>query len=195
MEKIMEALHGIWLKIIDLVFWQTLINHFRWVDWITIGFVFFGLFIGVRKGLMRMLAEIMEMILILAVTFAFQPSVAIFLKSYLPSVSEKTLAPFAFMITAFCIWFVVAVIDKYAQMWLHAKIPGFLKTAGGALAGMFQLFLLWSFLSQAILMVPIAGAHKIYDAGKSTFGVYVKNFAPSVYRTISNPGQILPKRG
>lgn len=191
----MEFLHDIWVKIIDIVFWQTLISRFRWVDWITLGFLAVGLFVGMRKGLMRMLAELMEMILILAVTFAFQPSVTIFLKSYLTSVTEKTLAPIAFIITASCVWFVVAVIDKYLQAWLHAKLAGFLKVFGGAVVGMVHLFLIWSFISQAVLLMPIHGAHQIYDAGKSTMGPYVKDFAPSIYQTISNPGQILPKRG
>ncbi len=190
----MEKIQQLFAKILDIVFWQTLISHFRWVDWVTVGFIVIGLLYGMRKGLMREIVEILEMILILAVTFACQPMVVSFFKSYLSSVSEKSLAPIAFMVTALCAWFVVSVIDKYAQKWVHAKLAGFVKVAGGGALGVVHFFLIWSFVSQAILLMPIRGAHQIYDAGNSSTGTRVKSFAPAIYQAISNPGQILPKR-
>lgn len=188
MDKIQQ-----WIsKIFDMVFWQTVLSHFQWVDWVTTAFLVMGLIYGMRKGLMRELVEILELVLILAVTLACQKPVTAFFKVYLPSFSEKTIAPAAFMVTALCAWFVVSVIDKYMQKWVHAKISGFLKVAGGGILGALHFFLVWSFVSQAILLMPVRGAQTIYDAGNSTTGVYVKQLAPAVYRAVSNPGQILP---
>ena len=190
----MEKLHQLFLKLMDEMFWRALLSHIQWVDWITFGFLLAGFVFGMRKGFLREVAELLEVGIILTVTFIFQPMVLSFMTVYMPSFSQKTMAPAAFILTALCVWFVTSVIDKYFQQWIHGKLTGFLKTAGGGIVGVVHAFLIWSFISQAVVLMPLRAARQFYESGKSITGEAVKNFAPAVFAAVSEPGRYFSKQ-
>lgn len=173
------------LEFLKPYIWQNLYKSMQGPDWFTVLFVIVGIFYGMRKGLMRELVEIFEFVVIIFLTFAYLEIVVSILSNSLSIPSEK-LAPVAFVLGAWVIWMAVAYLDKTLQKLLVSKLPEFIKTLGGTALGVIHLLLIWSFLSQAIILIPSEKTKEVYAEKKSLTGAKVRDLAPRVYRTVAD---------
>lgn len=187
----MEWLHSFWAKISQAIFWQNVINHIHWLDWITAAFVIFGVMYGVKKGFFREVVEILEMIIIIFLTHLYYPILLSFLTSYIPKMTPHSLAPAAFILTGLAAWFVVSFFDRPLQKWVHSKLPNFLRISGGVVGGIFHFLILWSFISQAILLMPIKTFPRLYESGHSVTGPFTKELVPAIYKRASESVMVL----
>lgn len=164
--------------------WRHLYKSMQGPDWFTVLFVILGIFYGMRKGLMRELVEIFEFIIIIFLTFTYLEVAKNILSNHL-SISPEKLAPVAFVLGAWVLWMAVAYLDKALQKLFVSKLPEFIKTLGGAALGVIHLLLIWSFLSQAMILIPSGKTKEVYAEKKSLTGAKVRDLAPQVYQTIA----------
>ena len=180
-------------KIFQIVFWKTLLSKINWIDWITVAFVLLGIVYGIRKGFLRMIAEILEFMVILYVTFFCQKPLADFLSNTASLLTPRAAEPVAFIVIALPIWFLIAVLDRHMQKWVHGKLTGIARGLGGAFLGGFYFILIWSFISQAVILYPYGGLSKLYKTGGSVTGTKIKALAPVLYSIVMNPEKTLEK--
>ncbi len=165
--------------------WRSVLSNFQWVDWVTILVLILGILYGIKKGLMRELAEILEAVFILFIVFSYYKKLAFFIRDYFPFIPDGFAPAVAFSVLIIPLWFAVAFIDgKLAQLF-HTKTIGPVRIIGGGLLGCFHIFLLWSFISQPIILMPVYRIRRVYEDGNSYTGDKVRTFAPRVYATLS----------
>lgn len=172
-------------KIMDGIMWRALLSRLDWVDWFTAGFIILGLAYGSRKGLMRELVEVLELALIIFLSFTYREVFVSFLKSILPSFTNRMLEPLVLIMTLLIFWVLIAFIDRYLQKTIHAKTSSGLKGIGGAFVGAFHFLLIWSLISQIIIATPYFNLSQQYDKGNSVTGEKVRDFAPAVHIVIN----------
>jgi hypothetical protein len=178
-------------KIFEGMFWSSLLSRIDWVDWFTIGFLLLGIVYGSRKGLMRILVETLELILIVYLVFAYKGILLGFVKFLLPKLSDRMLEPPVLILSAMVFWFVVAFIDKYLQKMVSAKTEPVLKMAGGAVFGALQFLIIWSFISHVLIIMPVFSMGRAYETGSSLTGSQVKGIAPFIHGMLSDPSKTL----
>lgn len=189
MEWIMQHLS----QLFEGLFWRSLLMRVQWVDWFTLGFVLLGIVYGSRRGLMRELVEILELILIVFLTYKYKDSVLGFVKAIVPSFTERTLESVCFIITGLFFWFLIAFADGYLQKAVHSKSTPSLKWFGGAVVGVFHFLIIWSLISQALISVPFFSLARLYEPGNSLTGQTVNQIAPLIYQAINDPAKLLPE--
>jgi hypothetical protein len=178
-------------KIFEGMFWSSLLSKIHWVDWFTVGFGMLGIVYGSRKGLMRILVEILELVLIVYLVFAYKGILLGFIKYLLPKLTERTLEPPVLILSAMVFWFVVAFLDKHLQKLVSAKTEPVLKMTGGAVFGAVQFLIIWSFISHVLIIMPVFSLARAYEPGNSLTGKQVKGIAPFIYGMLSDPAKTL----
>ena len=167
------------------VIWKNILSHFQWGDWLTLGFAIAGFFYGLRKGFMRMMAEGLEILLTIYGVFRYYKKIAYFIQTH-TSLSGNISQAAGFIILSVLIWGLLMTVDSYLSKKFHTKVAGPVKYLGGALLGTAFILLIWSFVSQVIMMIPQENIRQYYYGGSYT-GRRVAVIAPSVYRFLENP--------
>lgn len=181
-------------KIFQAIFVKSVMAHFEWLDWVTAVIVMVGIVYGARRGLMREIVEILEMILITILVLLYQKPLASLFGIYLSFIHAASIPAVSFILLASAIWGLVIFIDGHIKKWLHAQLPVWLKTAGGALLGAVHFLIIWSFLSYGILLLPLPKLRKNYDSGQSYSGVLVKEIAPKILKIAQSPFALVPPK-
>ena len=171
------------------MFWRSLLESFHWVDWFTVAFVLVGLVYGIRKGLMRELVEVLELILIIFLVYNYKEFFLGFLKSLFPSLSNRFLEPAVFILVALAFWFLVAFLDGYLQKVEHSQVTKGIKVIGGGLTGIFHFLIIWSLISQVLMLLPARSLARSYEPGSSLSGEKVLGIAPLIQGMIRNPSK------
>ena len=174
-------------KIYEGIMWRTLLAQFDWVDWFTVGFVILGIAYGSRKGFMREIVEITELLLVIFLAYTYKEIFFSFLKTILPSFTNRILEPVVLSVSLTLFWFLVAFLDGHLQKVIHAKtLPG-LKVTGGAFLGILHFLLIWSLISQILIVMPYLKFSKMYEKGNSVSGQSIKEFIPFIYDVLTQP--------
>jgi uncharacterized membrane protein required for colicin V production len=92
----------------------------------------------------------------------------------------------AFLLFSVLAFVAMRLIDSKLSTIFHAKLSGPLKPIGGAVFGIFYALLLWSFFSQALVMMRhFPQVKRVYESGNSVTGHQVKLLAPAIYQTVT----------
>ena len=188
----MEWFHHFIENIFQGIFWRTLLARFQWVDWFTMAFGLIGMIYGMRRGLMREIIEILELVIIIFLIFTYSPTTTALFDTYLPQMTHRAIQPLGFILTTAFFWFAIAFIDGYLRKAVHAKMTGLVRTAGGALFGALHFIIIWSVISQALILMPMPYLTKLYEPGNSVSGEKIKNLAPKIHDMLTNPKEYMP---
>ena len=100
-------------KLFEGIFWHHLMERVQWVDWLTVAFVLLGMAYGSRKGLMRELVELLELVAVILLTYNYRGILLGFVKTLLPNFTDRTLAPVILIATALLFWGLIAMVDGF----------------------------------------------------------------------------------
>lgn len=180
-------------------FWGNLVSFFEnsdvlsslagaaWIDWIAVFGVFLGFIWGVKQGIMRMIVEIAELMLVIFLVMLVYKNLAGFLSNILGSGAYKVAEPIAFFLTTAIVFLAVAFIDSFLKKLMHTEVVAPLRILGGAILGMIHSILLLGLLTQAVLTWPFWGTKKVFEPGNSKFGSALRVVVPVVFDLMTDP--------
>lgn len=172
---------------------QLLMDHSAWVDWFALLFVIIGIAYGIQNGFMTELAEIFQILVVIFLTFfLYDPTLHLMLKwkRFVP-VSTDLIEAFTFFAVGISIWILLAIIYKFIKKFFHMQVAKELRVIGGAILGSVHLFIIFSFICQALILMPFSDVKKPFEKGHSFTGIYLKDLAPKIYESILNPSHLL----
>ena len=160
------------------------LHRFSPFDWIVAIALFWGLVQGSRKGFSDMFGKLLGIFLVSMVTLNFYPTGAVYLNSYLPVLPVKVAEPFVFFLLSVFLWLSVSwCINVFGKM-LKVEAQGMLKTLGGMAAGVLRMMLLLSFLSQFLLLLPIASLQELFKPGSTYTGYTISRTVPDLHKLV-----------
>ncbi len=181
-------------EILQAAFWHAFFTHFQWLDWITFVSVLLGLFMGMKKGLLREMVEIFELLIVITIVFEYTPEIAFLLKTGWTKISEGYARALAFFLLAVAVLLAVHFLDKIMQNWAHTQMIAPLRMVGGALLGGFHVLLLLSFFSQPILAIPVPAIRHLYQPENSLVGYGLSFLAPKAHQEMMQPIRLLQQK-
>ena len=173
--------------------WKSILAHFEWIDWATLLFLFLGIVFGIKNGLLRVLVEIIELLVVIYLVFKFYKLVGVTIQTILPKIPVSTIDFMGFFLTMIVTWGAMAFIDSILRKLINTQLFAPLRIIGGALAGGFYLILVLSFFAQAAVRIPHRPLTRVFDPGNSYTGHYLVRVIPKVYKVIDAPVQALAK--
>lgn len=181
MDFLFEWIH----KLLSSYMWKTLVPEFRWVDWAFFLFMGLGFFYGAKRGLMFVLGETLTLMFIVAfvMTFYVDPAVALakasikFQGAHPGSIFGKFLRNIHPDTYKFALFVLISLMASFVGFWIlgklkkifHSKIPGVIRVLGGALAGVVFFVVLWGFISQALILLPVNKIRFSYQKESGAF--------------------------
>lgn len=171
-----------------------LFGGFRLFDWITLFMAVIGLYYGLKQGLIRCLAVILETILVFLFVMTFYKKIGAILLQNIPGLGEANAKPIAYLILLMVSGVLMVILDEKLKMIFHTKLAGAIKVIGGAFAGVFLLLLMLSVGVQTVIIWPSLKLHRSFLDGGSRTGPFVGRLAPAIYKTIVNPGSLFEKK-
>lgn len=177
-------------KLAQSFIWKSILSKITWVDWGTGFFVIAGIILGLKKGLLRMAALLLELLLVIFVTLTYFKHLAGLMVVLVPALPESWAAPVAYVTTGAGVWFLVALIDEAVGKWFHTQWKGPLKQIGGAVLGFIYGLMLWSLISQIFIIGPVPRLKKPYETGNSQTGAVVRQMALKAQLLFSRPGKL-----
>lgn len=165
-------------------FWQSLFGRFLWVDWMTFLFGVVGFISGAIKGLVTEIGGLVALLVIITSVFFFQPQAQIFLAGLFPQIPLALLEPVGYILLAVASWGLVHLASKVLHKLVHTEVAAPLRITGGALVGTVRFLILWSFISQALLLMPLKSIRRAYGQGQSVTGYSISRLAPRLYQGI-----------
>ncbi len=190
----MEWFFSIFDKIAASYIWKTLFSHFGWVDWFTAGMIIIGLVYGSQNGMMREVVEIMETIVLVFIVLHYYPELVKMMQLHFNKLPPAATAVFVYILISAAVWTVIYFIDKHFRKLVKAEAPKLIKVGGGALLGMTHTVILWSFLSQMIVMTPARPVRRAYEKGNSVTGHAVLTLAPRIHDFLADPMKAMGKK-
>lgn len=170
--------------IFSLAQFKMTLSHLQGPDWFAIFFALFGIAYGMRKGFVRELVEIAELMTIIFFTFSLHNIiVGVFANSLM--ISPERIAPLVFLIAAWLIWMAIAFLDKMFSPYFSSKLPNVIKNLGGGILGAFHLFLIWCFFSQAVILIPSPKVQNVYADKQSVTGPIARDFPRKIHQTFA----------
>ncbi len=188
----MDAIFSWFQDFFQAIFVKSAIARFEWLDWLTGVFILVGVVYGMRKGLMREIVEILEMILIVVLVLIYHKPLLHIFDVYLSFIPHVSAPAVSFILLGGAVWGVVAFLDGHVRKWIQAQVPPILKAGGGALLGAVHFLLIWSFISQGILLLPVAKLRRSYDSGHSYSGPLIQKLAPKILKIVETPFTLVP---
>ena len=177
----MEWFFGLIDKFAQSYIWHSVLSRFEWVDWFTALFVIVGVIYGVKTGLLRMLAEILEAVAVIYAVYRFYPPVADYFQKTFEKLYPYYVHTACFLLVSVILFLVMRIIDDQLVKIFHTRLAGPLRGLGGALLGVFYSLMIWSFFSQAIVMTNDLRLKRVYEPGSSLTGAVVKKIVPDIY--------------
>lgn len=176
-------------RFIQQLAWESLAGRVQWVDWVLVIAIVGGMVYGSRRGLMRELVEILELNGISFVTLEYYPVVAKIFQNVLPASLSGLAYVTGFVLTAGAVWLTLGFVDSYLRKFFRSQLPPRLRRWGGSFLGMIHFVFVWSFISQAVLLTPIAVFQEPYSAKKSYSGEFLARLMPKIHQIISVSSQ------
>lgn len=189
----MDWFWSIFDKIIQNQIWNYIFGHFHFVDWITAAFVLIGLYYGLKQGFFRCVAVTIETIGLLWIVFSFYQKLGGILLQNLPFIGEVNSRPVAYIFLLALGGFLTVLLDGKLKTLFHTKLAGPLRPLGGVIFGVFFLILLWSLAAQICVIWTSLKLNKPFSDGASRTGYQVVKLAPTIYKGMSSPSEILKK--
>lgn len=167
------------------------VADFIWLDWVALTIFILGLLYGIRKGMMRMLAEIVEMTFVIYMTMEIYPKVAYYLVNNISNLSTKIATPISFLVTLCLAWVFTAIIDGYLRKLLQTQLIFPVKLLGGAILGCLGSLLVLGIFVQIINLMPVAHWKKPFQSGYSVTGKYLLGVLPRTHEIVASPATLL----
>ncbi|MBI3312954.1 MAG: CvpA family protein [Candidatus Omnitrophica bacterium] len=166
---------------------QSILQHFQWVDWLTVGFALLGIVMGIRNGMMGELGGIIEISIVNFFVFEYRDWLKRFIMANVREIPVNVAEAVSFLVLAAAIWFVVSAIFGFLGKLFHAEVAPSLRMIGGAVLGVIRFLIVFSFFSQFILLLPFDKIKVSYYKGQSYTGEGISKIAPKLHEAISNP--------
>ena len=189
----MDWFWNIFDSIIQNRIWHFLFGNFHLVDWITAVFAGIGLFYGLKQGFFRCVAVTLETIALLWFIMVFYKKTAGIILQNLSFIGDANSRPVAYAVLLFFGGALTVLLDGKLKTIFHTKLAGPVRSAGGAVFGVFFLLLLLSLGSYLIVLSPFAKLHQPYADGGSRTGPFISHLAPSFFKGIAHPTKIFEK--
>ena len=187
----MEWFFGWWDKLVQSVFWQSLTSNFQWVDWFTLIFLLAGIVYGLKNGVMAEIGEIIEIMIVIFVVHTYFERVSTVLLNYAPPFLKEYYKPASYIILGVFTWVIIGTMVRILKKLVHTQTAPLLRYAGGMVLGGLHLLIIWSFISQAILLFNLPTANKVYHEGGSYSGYFISQIAPDIYKMFARPAGLL----
>lgn len=159
---------------------KQLLMSFKWIDWLAIGFMFFGVLGGMKKGLMRQAGLIAETCVVIYIVFQYYGTIASVMSEYVPKAVGIYLETVIYLLALILIYFIMLFVDGLLKKGIQTTLVGPVRVLGGAILGLFHSLMVLSLLCQAILLLPIRSVIKNFEPGHSYFGPTVAKLAPTI---------------
>jgi|GEM_PF-1399362 len=163
------------------------LDSIAWVDWLAFLFLFLGILYGVQNGFLAEIAEILQIMVVIFIVIHCYPYVELFMHNHLRQLPKDSRAAIAYVLTAATIWGLAALIFKYARNFFHTDLTKPLRLIGGGFLGGIHLIIIFSFLLQAVTLMPLSQPKKALQEGGSISGYYIASLAPAVHAMFANP--------
>ncbi|MBN1687870.1 MAG: CvpA family protein [Candidatus Omnitrophica bacterium] len=170
---------------------QSFLERLEWVDWLAFTFLILGILYGLKKGFLRELVEIAEMVLIVYLVMGIYEKIAAVIRAQTKKIPYDSADAVAYIFSGIVIWFVVMVIDNYGKKLFHAKAIKPIHYTGGAILGFFHWLLIYSFICLGLSFMPFWPVKMVFEVGNSYIGYKIVKIAPLVYEFVSLPVQFL----
>jgi uncharacterized membrane protein required for colicin V production len=165
----------------------TALQSFAPVDWIFIFVIFWGLVQGSRKGFSVMFGKLLGVVIVSMLTVSFYQRAADLLREVLPMFSTKAAEPITFFLIAVFLWFSVSWGINAFGKFFKVEAQGLLKTLGGMLCGVLNIVLVFSFVVQFLLLLPMDSVQKSFKQGRTYTGYTISRFVPDLHKIIVSP--------
>lgn len=172
-------------RIAQSMIWKSIFTHLNWVDGFAVLFVIAGIVYGLRNGFMGELAEILEICIVITLTHEFYVKLDYLLRRLFTRLPEDPIAAVSFILTGSAAWFVVGFVAARLKKLVHTKMTPLLHMSGGAVLGAVHLLLIFSFISQAVILMPIGLLRRGYEPENSTFGRVIARLSPRVHHVVT----------
>lgn len=169
--------------------WRNTLSHFQWIDWVAVISVALGVFYGVKKGFLGVLGDIIQLILVIAVTLQFNPQITKGFQDYFGFLPTYAIPLLGFIASALIFWLAIGFIFGHLKKFVPAHTSSPLRFLGGAVAGGAYLFVFLSFVSQGILLAPWESLHRAYGKGVSYTGYTLSQMAPNIHQLVMHPSK------
>ncbi|MDP3919715.1 MAG: CvpA family protein [Candidatus Omnitrophota bacterium] len=183
MSWLFEKFEGFFqILVLDSILAQT-----QWVDWALLVFVIVGILYGIQNGLMSEMADIVQMTIVIVLVLSLYEGPIYVIQKYLRFVPNESVKALGFIVTAVAIWVAIGLIFRLLKSLVHTKTAVPLKVTGGAVLGGIHLIMIYSLISQAVILMPMPTITAVYQKGRSYTGYYIAKLAPNIHRAITDP--------
>lgn len=171
-------------SILGSLMWKNILLRFPWIDLIAYGFIFIGILLGMRKGLIRTLGLILEVGIWIVIVLEFHASAESMINLFTPYAMRHWAGFIGFVILFIIVGILIVATADAVQKIFHTTLKGSIKTIGGGLAGGFCGLLFWSFLSQGIMTMPVKAVQKKYYSSSTYIGTAVRFLASDLHASL-----------
>lgn len=186
-----ENLMNQWSELVASDALQNLLKSFAWVDYIAVTLVLLGLLYGLRKGLMRMLAEVLELVAVIVIAMHLYPKVTYYLTQTIDQLPRTAAEPLAYIVTFSLVWVLVTILDSYLKRLIKTELFWPLKFLGGGFLGVVSAIFVLGILMKAISFFPLPASKKVFEKGRSAFGAQMVQIPHKTYKIVTNPSALL----
>lgn len=179
-----DWLGNLFQSILESLMWKSILLRFPWIDLVAYVFIFMGILVGMRKGLIRTLGLILEVGVWIVIVLEFHASAESMVNLFTPYSMRQWAGFIAFVILFVIVGVLVVAVADAVQKIFHTTLKGSIKTIGGGLAGGFCGLLFWSFLSQGFMTMPVKPIQKKYYSSSTYMGTAVRFLASDLHASI-----------
>lgn len=165
--------------------WNMFFGHFHLVDWIAVVFGLIGLFYGLKNGFFRCVVVTLEGLGVLWFVMTFYKKVGAILLQNLSFIGEGNARPVGYIALLTLSGVLMIMLDGRLKQIFHTKLAKPVRALGGAVFGVFFLFLIWSLAAQVFIIWPSMKMQKPFTQEGSRTGYYAAQLAPTLYQIIT----------
>lgn len=172
---------------------RMILDHAQWVDWFALLFLVLGVLYGIQQGLMSEIAEILQIMVVIFLTFLSYKKLQKFLTPVFEELrfSVRFYEGISYILAGMVIWIAAGLLFKVLSKNFHTKAAKPLHYLGGAVLGAFHLIIIFSFICQAIMLLPYRKAQTAFAKEASFTGAYVIDLAPRINQMFSVPFELM----
>lgn len=180
----MEAVTLWFHKFLNHPRWQAMMSRWGFLDAFVLIFLLLGILYGIKKGLLRICVEILQLIFIFWLVYGNYKTVSHLVKHNLPLFPWNSADALSYFFLLAAVWAAVLMIDGSLQKWVRADTWAPLRAAGGAVFGLLHIGLVLSMLVNGLMLLPIKPLREFFGYGDSNAAPFVLRLAPEIYEYI-----------
>lgn len=182
---------GHWFRDLELqIAAGMILDSLAWVDWFALLFAFLGVIYGIQNGFLAEIAEILQVMAVIFLTFYLTPHVELFVRQNLRFIPHQALPSASYVVTGAAIWAAAGVLFYLCRRFFHTDLTKPLRTIGGGILGAVHLIIIFSFLVQTVMLMPLTQPKKALQKGGSLTGNYILALAPAIADMVAHPSAI-----